>query len=141
MNCELVTAQTFHACLWLNTCRNFSKCNTQDRLHQSSYDTYMEIHVLSTLAYENKKEKKGNPLNHDPDKQTYIARDMPLYKTTLNSETQYAIQHYTEKNDLHVPRAGFEPTTFCVLDTLHLYCACVSSNPGIQGKATNLINR
>ena len=46
-------------------------------------DTYMEIRVLSTLAYENKKEKKGNPLNHDPDKQTYIARDMPLYKTAL----------------------------------------------------------
>ena len=25
----------------------------------------MEIHVLSTLAYENKKEKKGNPPSHD----------------------------------------------------------------------------
>ena len=32
----------------------------------------MEIHVLSILAYE---KKKGNPPNHDPDKQTYIARD------------------------------------------------------------------
>ena len=32
---------------------------------------YMEMHVLSTLAYENKKEKKGNPPNCDPDKQTY----------------------------------------------------------------------
>ena len=31
---------------------------------------YMEIHVLSTLAYGN---KKGNSPNHDPDKQTYIA--------------------------------------------------------------------
>ena len=31
---------------------------------------YMEIH-----AYENKKEKKGNPPNHYLDKQTYIARD------------------------------------------------------------------
>ena len=39
--------------------------------------TYMEIHVFSTLAYENKKEKKGNPPNHYLDKQTYmyIARD------------------------------------------------------------------
>ena len=36
---------------------------------------YMEIHVFSTLAYENKKEKKGNPPNHYLDKQTYIARD------------------------------------------------------------------
>ena len=35
----------------------------------------MEIHVFSTLAYENKKEKKGNPPNHYLDKQTYIARD------------------------------------------------------------------
>ena len=35
---------------------------------------FMEIHVLSTLAYEN---EKGNPPNHDLDKQTYIhvARD------------------------------------------------------------------
>ena len=32
----------------------------------------MEKHVLSTLAYENKKEKKGNPPNHDPDKQQYM---------------------------------------------------------------------
>ena len=36
---------------------------------------YMEIHVFSTLAYENKKEKKGNQPNHDLDKETYIARD------------------------------------------------------------------
>ena len=36
---------------------------------------YMEIHVFSTLAYENKKEKKGNPPNHYLHKQTYIARD------------------------------------------------------------------
>ena len=36
---------------------------------------YMEIHVFSPLAYENKKEKKGNPPNHYLDKQTYIARD------------------------------------------------------------------
>ena len=35
----------------------------------------MEIHVFSTLAYENKKEKKGNQPNHDLDKETYIARD------------------------------------------------------------------
>ena len=35
-------------------------------------DMYMEIHVFSTLAYEN---KKGNPPNHYLDKQTYIARD------------------------------------------------------------------
>ena len=35
------------------------------------YIMYMEIHVLSTLAYEN--EKKGNPLNRDLDKQAYIA--------------------------------------------------------------------
>ena len=35
----------------------------------------MEIHVFSTLAYENKKEKKGNPPNHYLDKQTYIARN------------------------------------------------------------------
>ena len=34
--------------------------------------TYMEIHVLGTLAYEN---KIGNPPNHYLDKQTYIARD------------------------------------------------------------------
>ena len=40
-----------------------------------TYDMYMEIHVLSTIAYENMKEKKGNPPNHDLDKQTYIARD------------------------------------------------------------------
>ena len=37
---------------------------------------YMEIHVFSTLAYENKKEKKGNQPNHDLDKETYIARDI-----------------------------------------------------------------
>ena len=35
----------------------------------------MEIHVFSTLAYENKKEKKGNQPNHDLDKETYIERD------------------------------------------------------------------
>ena len=40
---------------------------------------YMEIHVFSTLAYENKKEKKGNPPNHYLDKQTYIARDTWMY--------------------------------------------------------------
>ena len=40
---------------------------------------YMEIHVFSTLAYENKKEKKGNPPNHYLDKQTYIARDTYMY--------------------------------------------------------------
>ena len=33
---------------------------------------YMEMHVFSTLAYEN---KKDNPPNHYLDKQTYIARD------------------------------------------------------------------
>ena len=31
--------------------------------------------MFSTLAYENKKEKKGNQPNHDLDKETYIARD------------------------------------------------------------------
>ena len=31
--------------------------------------------MFSTLAYENRKEKKGNPPNHYLDKQTYIARD------------------------------------------------------------------
>ena len=31
--------------------------------------------VLSTLAYENENEKKGNPPNRDLDKQTNIARD------------------------------------------------------------------
>ena len=31
----------------------------------NDHHVYMEIHVLSTLAYENKKEKKGNPPNHD----------------------------------------------------------------------------
>ena len=48
----------------------------------------MEIHVFSTLAYENKEEKKGNPPNHYLDKQTYIARDtwMPsLENCTSNS--------------------------------------------------------
>ena len=39
------------------------------------YTLYMEIHVFSTLAYENKKEKKGNQPNNDLDKETYIARD------------------------------------------------------------------
>ena len=31
--------------------------------------------MFSTLAYENKKEKKGYQPNHDLDKETYIARD------------------------------------------------------------------
>ena len=44
-------------------------------LYSDDGHTYMEIHVFSTLAYENKKEKKGNPPNHYLDKQTYIARD------------------------------------------------------------------
>ena len=37
---------------------------------------YMEIHVFSTLAYEN---KKGNQPNHDLDKETYIARDTHVH--------------------------------------------------------------
>ena len=39
---------------------------------------YMEIHVHSTLALRNQKEKKGevtHPTIYSPDKQTYIARD------------------------------------------------------------------
>ena len=46
------------------------------------WEVYMEIHVFSTLAYENKKEKKGNQPNHDLDKETYIARDMYMYIVT-----------------------------------------------------------
>ena len=37
---------------------------------------YMEIDLLSALAYENKNDKKGNPHNHSPDKQKYTARDI-----------------------------------------------------------------
>ena len=40
--------------------------------HRAKEIVYMEIHVFSTLACEN---KNGNPPNHYLDKQTYIARD------------------------------------------------------------------
>ena len=52
-----------------------TKCLEDRQVAQIHEDSYMEIHVLSTLAYENKKEKKGNPPNRDLDKETYIARD------------------------------------------------------------------
>ena len=50
---------------------------------------YMEIHVFSTLAYENKKEKKGNQPNHDLDKETYIARDTSFAVASLNLLQSY----------------------------------------------------
>ena len=43
------------------------------------YTVYMEIHVFSTLAYEN---KKGNQPNHDLDKETYIGTPgCPAFRT------------------------------------------------------------
>ena len=35
--------------------------------------------MLSMLAYENEKEKRGNPPNRDLDKQPHIARDTWMY--------------------------------------------------------------
>ena len=53
----------------LSTCTRANVTHVQNDF----FYMYMEIHVLSTLAYE---EKKGNPPNHDPDKQNIIiARD------------------------------------------------------------------
>ena len=71
---------------------------------------FMEIfsHVFSTLAYQNKKEKKGNPPNHYLDKQTYIARDtwMPSL-VHVHQQVMFA---------LHLSRRPLPlaPSSYCV---------------------------
>ena len=95
----------------------------------------MEIHVFSTLAYENKKEKKGNPPNHYIDKQTYIARDtwMPslenwgggLYIYMCVSAISGMLAIYMEGyvyNYMHVEYEHVHVHVHCILYALPFVC-------------------
>ena len=74
---------------------------------------YMEMDVLSTLAYENNKDKKGNPPNHSPEKQTYTARDTWMHSlenfVACTCTFVYSCVHAWLSSEYRMPKTSDHP--------------------------------